>query len=191
VLFNRDYRIIDRILAIDTEQVITAAISHVRENNWEDLWNTVLEEFVESQEATETFITDANDNKVGNTLGELSLTYYKYQTQNNDSWDVFLVDQPEDNISNFRINRHLSDYLNSLRYEKQIIMITHNPLLVVNQDVDNVIALEMIDGRIEATFGCLESMDNGIVLEKIADLMDGGRESIQRRLRAYDSVNTH
>jgi ABC-type Mn2+/Zn2+ transport system ATPase subunit len=191
VLFNKNYRTIDSILSIDTEQGIVAAIPHVRENNWKVRWNTLLDDFIESQENTDTYITDANNAKVGNTLGELSLTYYKYHTRNNGTWDVFLVDQPEDNISNSRINKHLIDYLNSLRYEKQIIMVTHNPLLVVNQDVDNVIALEMTDGKMKATFGCLESTDNGIVLEKIADLMDGGRQSIQRRLRAYGSINTY
>jgi ABC-type Mn2+/Zn2+ transport system ATPase subunit len=191
VLFNRNYRTLDRILTIDTEQGITTAISHVRENDWRVRWDAIVDEFIKSQEAADKYITDANDAKVGNTLGELSLTYYKYHTQNNDTWDVFLVDQPEDNISNSRINKHLIDYLNSLRYEKQIIIVTHNPLLVVNQDVDNVIALETVDGRMKATFGCLESTDNGIVLEKIADLMDGGRQSIQRRLRAYGSVNIY
>jgi len=189
-LFNLDYRDIERILSIDTEHGIIAAIPRVTNNDWKARWKILLTGFISSQEESESFITDAHHKQIGNTLGEMSLTYYKYHTQNNDDWDVFLVDQPEDNISNSRISEKLIDFINSLRYEKQVIIITHNPLLVVNQDIDNVVALEADDsGIITITSGCLESADNGVVLEKIADLMDGGHNAIRRRLRAYDSIS--
>jgi hypothetical protein len=72
-----------------------------------------------------------------------------------------------------------------------VIFVTHNPLLVVNLDVDNVIFVkgkrDMVGGirnEIQVTSGCLEDEENDI-LGIIARQMDGGRDAIQRRLNAY------
>lgn len=69
---------------------------------------------------------------------------------------------------------------------KQIIFVTHNPLLVVNLDVDNVIFLKNMNGNIEASSGCLEFEDSTInILDTIAENMDGGKDTIERRLKVY------
>ena len=99
-----------------------------------------------------------------------------------------IIDQPEDNISNFKIKEELIKYLNNLRDSKQIIFVTHNPLLVVNLDVDNVIFLENIDGKIKAVSGCLEDEKNEM-LDIISIKMDGGRETIEKRLKIYGTKN--
>lgn len=77
-------------------------------------------------------------------------------------------------------------YFNSIRNKKQIIMVTHNPLLVVNQDVDHVIFVRKTADRIDVVSGCLEQEgENGNILEIVASNMDGGKESIEKRLRVY------
>ena len=65
---------------------------------------------------------------MGNTLGEMSLTYYRYVTSAQASLSVFMADQPEDNISNNRVSSHLTDYFNGLRLRSQVIIVTHSPL---------------------------------------------------------------
>lgn len=120
---------------------------------------------------------------MGNTLGEKSLVYYKYLTyEENNEYNILYIDQPEDNISNIRIASDLKNYLNNLRNNKQIIFVTHNPLLVINLDVDNVIIMENKGGKIDIQSGCLEYNDN---LNRIAELLDGGKELIEKRLKLY------
>ena len=125
---------------------------------------------------------------MGNTLGEMSLVFYKLHTFEQNSWDVLIIDQPEDNISNNNIRRNLISYLRSIQKGKQILFVTHNPLLVVNMDVDNVICLHKENDKIKAVGGCLEyeNKDKNInILDIIAENMDGGTEAIERRLKAY------
>lgn len=72
-------------------------------------------------------------------------------------------------------------------------MVTHNPLLVVNQDVDNVIVMQKKKGEPLVTAGCLESESDSenevAVLDLVAEIMDGGREAIKRRLKIYGQEN--
>ena len=101
-----------------------------------------------------------------------------------------LIDQPEDHISNNNISKELLRYFNSIRSKRQIIMVTHNPLLVVNQDVDQVIFLRKNSDGIEVVSGCLEYEDGNInILNIIAQNMDGGKDSIEKRLKVYGKEN--
>lgn len=123
---------------------------------------------------------------MGSTLGEQSLAYFKYITELEKEKCIFLVDQPEDHISNNNISKKLIEYMNLIRNKKQVIIVTHNPLLVVNQDVDQVIYVEKNDDKISVTSGCLELEKNGTnMLKLIADNMDGGKDCIEKRLKVY------
>jgi hypothetical protein len=132
------------------------------------------------------------DESIGSTLGERSIVFFKVISDQISRGDgALLIDQPEDNVSNYRIVSDLSPSLNGLRDRRQVIFVTHNPLLVVNLDVDNVIFVkgkrDMAGGirnEIQVTSGCLEDEENDI-LGIIARQMDGGRDAIQRRLNAY------
>lgn len=116
----------------------------------------------------------------------MALSFYKYYTQDNDNWNILIMDQPEDNISNNNISNQLIKYFNSIRDIKQLIIVTHNPLLVVNLDVDNVIYIQNNNGNLSFKNGCLEYEDEATnILELIADNMDGGKESIEKRLKVY------
>ena len=145
-----------------------------------------LKRFLNDATDTRDYITDSAERKIGSTLGEMSLSYYKYYTQDSDDWNVLVVDQPEDNISNNNVSKHLIEYFNSIRNSKQLIFVTHNPLLVVNLDSDNVIYVQNQNKQLEITSGCLE-YDNGKtnILDIIADNMDGGKDSIEKRLQVY------
>ena len=120
----------------------------------------------------------------------MSLSYYKYFTQDSDNWNVLIVDQPEDNISNNNISTNLISYFSHIRSEKQLIFVTHNPLLVVNLDVDNVIFVRNNKGNLTINQGCLEYEDEQTnILEIIANNMDGGKETIEKRLKVYGKNN--
>ena len=127
---------------------------------------------------------NASDTKVGSTLGEQALTFYEYSSLRSDNIDVFVVDQPEDHISNARISKELTTFFNRMRNDKQIILVTHSPLLVVNLDVDNVIVLneEEKTKKLKVQCGCLESEG---ILDQVAKKMEGGTEVVRKRLKVY------
>ena len=69
-------------------------------------------------------------------------------------------------------------------------MVTHNPLLVVNQDVDNVIFVQKHGDTIDVVCGCLELENSDVnILDIVAKNMDGGKDSIEKRLRIYGKDN--
>lgn len=186
-LFVQKYASKEKLSLITSKAEYTKAVRDC--TNAEDIkikLDAKLNNFFKDMKLCDEFITDIKDTKVGNTLGEQSLTYYKYFTQEKQDWDVLIVDQPEDNISNNNISNELIKYFNAIRNEKQIIFATHNPLLVVNMDVDNVIFMKNDNGILSAISGCLEYEDEDYsLLDIVADNMDGGKESIEKRLKVY------
>lgn len=187
VIFNKSYQKLETVCEIDSIETLSNAITGSNDIDWSKRWDAAVEKFIVDMESTEPSILDQRSKgKIGNTFGEQSLTFYKYKSFNSGDWDVLIVDQPEDDISHSRINEELIEYFNNLRATHQIIMVTHNPLLVVNLDADNVIVLEKESDKLNVISGCLESPG---ILDKVANHMDGGRAAIQRRVKAYDANN--
>lgn len=151
-----------------------------------------LDGFINEYSKETTTISEiASSSDIGNTPGEISLVYYKFTIQEVDEeYNVLIIDQPEDDINPNRIKTYLNSYLNSIKDEKQIILITHNPLLVVNLDVDNVIHLTKTNNMIEVKNGALEYENNEYsILDLVKENLDGGYEAIERRLKAYGKDN--
>ena len=187
--FNKAYQDLGKLLSIQSMEDITSAIPGCAKP-WETSFDSMVNKFIKAQECVTDTIMDVESAKMGNTLGEMSLTYYRYATSAQTSLSVFMADQPEDNISNNRVSSHLTDYFNDLRSRFQIIIVTHSPLLVVNQDADNVIVLKQgAEKTLDISFGCLESNDTGVILEEVANIMDGGKEAVRKRMRAYDAID--
>ena len=188
VIFNKNYQSIEAVKKISTKETLVEALSSCSSvENIEKKQKENVDKFINKYiEKEKTITEDAGNTPIGNTLGEMSLAYYKYYTQDETSWTVLMIDQPEDNISNNNIKSRLIDYLRRLSRGKQIIFVTHNPLLVVNMDVDNVIYVKNSNGKLNIIGGCLEYEDNNInILDLVATSMDGGRETIEKRLAVY------
>lgn len=188
-MFNQNYADIDKLKTIkDTETLITAITGCTSFDHIETSYSNNLNKFLDKMCECKNYIVDiSNEEKsLGSTLGEQSLAYFKYITEYEKEKCIFLVDQPEDHISNNNISKKLIKYLNSIRNKKQVIIVTHNPLLVVNQDVEQVIYVEKNNNKINITSGCLEFEDDSVnMLELIAENMDGGKDSIEKRLKVY------
>ncbi len=186
-MFVKDYRSIEKLQEIDDYDDLRKAIMNCTSNTDIDTsWKENLRKFYNEATKMKDYITDGTDQQIGNTLGEMSLSYYKFFTQDHDEWNVLIVDQPEDNISNNNISQKLINYFQAIRSEKQLIFVTHNPLLVVNLDADNVIFVRNENGVISINDGCLEYEDEQTnILELIAQNMDGGKETIEKRLKVY------
>ena len=191
-MFNQKYHDISKIKEITTKEELKNAIKGCTNiENIDNIWDDNYNKFITNYTKYKKYILDENGGgNIGNTMGEMSLAYYEYYTQDKMSWDILIIDQPEDNISNNNIRKRLLNYFSNIRENKQIIFVTHNPLLVVNLDADNVICIKNINGKLNIDNGCLEYEDNTTnILEIIANIMDGGRETIERRLDVYGKTH--
>lgn len=111
------------------------------------------------------------------------------------SWErslpgVYIIDQPEDNISQRAIREYLLNRFKAMGARRQVIMVTHNPQFIVNLDVDNLIYLSMVNNHLKVQSGALEYTDEQTdILKIVADTIDGGLESIQKRWKRYDKAS--
>lgn len=100
---------------------------------------------------------------------------------------IYLIDQPEDHISQKAIKEKVLDQFRNMGQNRQVIMVTHNPQFIVNLDVDNVIFLCKENGRLEIKSGALEyENDEYSILKIVADNIDGGLQTILGRMKRYE-----
>ncbi len=159
-MFTQSYQTTEKLKQINTkEEFIKAVTGATNYEVIEEKLSANVEKFITEYTKEETRIKDENGtDEIGTTPGEIALTFYKLSLSNELVSDVILIDQPEDDISMKRIENYMIDYFNSIRDKKQIIFVTHNPLLVVNLDVDNVINVSKDrKNMISIQSGCIES----------------------------------
>jgi len=112
-----------------------------------------------------------------------------------------LIDQPEENLDNRSVYITLMRYFIESKKRRQIIIVTHNPNLVVNADSEQVIvanfdkALEKQASRISYVSGSLENTfrDNSAIniLEKkgirehVCEILEGGEKAFIKRENKY------
>lgn len=115
--------------------------------------------------------------------------YFDLLAEEDTKSGVYIIDQPEDQISQVAIKEHVLGAFKRMSANRQILMITHNPLFVVNLDVDNVIVLARgQDGQIDVKSGALEyECDDYKVLDLVAKTVEGGAEVVRKRLKRYGS----
>lgn len=121
-----------------------------------------------------------------------SQIYFDITCNDRYSTGLYLIDQPEDDISPHAIKKYLLSDFKRMSKNRQIILITHNPQFVVNLDVDNVIVLtkDLDDGSLVVKSGALEyQSENTNIIESVANTLDGGIESIRKRWKRYDKEN--
>ncbi len=100
---------------------------------------------------------------------------------------MYIVDQPEDNISQKAIREYLLDRFKIMGENRQVLMVTHRPQFIVNLDVDNVIFIGKNDEEIFIQSGALEYRDNKYnILDIISDHIEGGLDSLKRRWKRYE-----
>lgn len=100
---------------------------------------------------------------------------------------IYLIDQPEDHISQKAIKTKVLDQFRRMGGCRQIIMVTHNPQFIINLDVDNVVFLSNEEGKFNVESGALEyENDEYSVLDIVAENVEGGLAQIQGRLKRYE-----
>ncbi|HBV83374.1 MAG TPA: hypothetical protein DEB74_11420 [Lachnospiraceae bacterium] len=101
-----------------------------------------------------------NDFKIRNTIVEENMDVYDEVSSGFDAQmyftllsgemrdkGIYIIDQPEDHISQRAIKEKVLDQFRRMGQQRQVIMVTHNPQFIVNLDVDNVIYLSKNNGK--------------------------------------------
>lgn len=148
----------------------------------------------------------AGDKLGGMSTGKASFVILMLIVGLSKSKSPILIDQPEDNLDNRSISKELVKYLKEKKVGRQIILVTHNPNVVVNADAENVIVanqkgqndrntssqyqFDYVNGALENTkplddkeTDLLKSMG---IREHVADIVEGGEEAFMKRERKYD-----
>ena len=94
-----------------------------------------------------------------------------------------ILDQPEDDLDNHLIYDLVVEQIRKNKRRRQVIVVTHNPNIVVNGDAEIVISMDHEKGEcVVATdsTGCLQ--DHG-VRDTVCRVMEGGRRAFEDRYR--------
>ena len=116
-----------------------------------------------------------------------------------------IIDQPEDSLDNRSIYLELTKYLKSKKKDRQIILVTHNPNVVVGADTENVIVANQnssktpnkdgvqfsyINGSLENTLSDSHSkttLESKSIREHVIEILEGGNDAFRERENKYMS----
>lgn len=103
---------------------------------------------------------------------------------------IYMIDQPEDNISQSGIRDYLLDRFKNMSEIRQVIMVSHNPQFIVNLDIDNLIFLSKSNDTLMIQSGALEYVcPEYSILDIVAKNIDGGLDSIRKRWKRYEKAD--
>src|SRR3989339_883885 len=117
-----------------------------------------------------------------------------YLLMDEDDTRPLIIDQPEGNLDNSSVYKQLVPYIRKAKTRRQIILITHNPNLVVATDAEQVIiataerpgsqpypCMKYYSGSLEHT-----SKNNNLgVREAVCLLLEGGKQAFKERENRY------
>ena len=93
--------------------------------------------------------------------------------------EPIILDQPEDDLDNTLIYELLVSRLKETKTKRQVIVVTHNPNIVVHGDAELVLSLEAKGGQ--SHIACEGGLQERQVREEICRVMEGGREAFESR----------
>jgi predicted ATPase len=95
--------------------------------------------------------------------------------------EPLIIDQPEDDLDNILISDLIVYQLHEHKDHRQLLIVTHNPNVVVNGDAELVHALRFVNGQVLLDRqGGLEEKE---VRQSICSIIEGGREALEKRYR--------
>ena len=109
---------------------------------------------------------------------------------------IIMFDQPENNLEKKFILNDLAKKIDDLRNHYQVFITTHEPLLVVNSDSNNIIQAtnnkSAVSKNNNIEYNKLsfvkESKTKNEMVERIAELVDGSHDAVKERDRIYGGM---
>nr|VFK36821.1 MAG: AAA domain-containing protein, putative AbiEii toxin, Type IV TA system [Candidatus Kentron sp. SD]VFK40625.1 MAG: AAA domain-containing protein, putative AbiEii toxin, Type IV TA system [Candidatus Kentron sp. SD] len=101
-------------------------------------------------------------------------------------FDPIVLDQPEDDLDNHLIYDLIVRQIRDNKLRRQIIVITHNPNIVVNGDAEMLHALDFQGGQCRVVqAGSLQDWE---MREEVCRIMEGGWEAFDSRYRRLGEI---
>lgn len=98
-----------------------------------------------------------------------------------------IIDQPEDNLATNYINEGLVKAIKKIKAKKQIILVSHNATIPMLADAQNIVLCRNESNKLVIKSSPLEgSIDGKSVVDYIAEITDGGKPSIKKRVKKYN-----
>lgn len=120
-----------------------------------------------------------------------------YLLMDEDDTRPLLIDQPEGNLDNSSVYKQLVPYIRKAKKRRQIILITHNPNLVVATDAEQII-IATAERPTTQPYPCLRYDSGGLehsvtgsdmgVREAVCLLLEGGEDAFRARENRYSLV---
>lgn len=136
--------------------------------------------------------------------GKRAFVILKLLLEFSDDKKPVLIDQPEDSLDNRAIYHELTKYLKEKKKERQIILVTHNPNVVVGADSENVIVANQHsiltpnekENKFDYVNGSLENskhveselfvLKRKGIREHVFEILEGGPEAFKKREQKYN-----
>lgn len=198
---NNDYitELINGILKNDvsldleniTEKELFNYIRYIGDSNnaVETLIDRIKEQVKNDLSQKNSIIVDGIDKYTELSSGFNSKIYFDLISHETIKNGIYIIDQPEDNVSQTSISEYLIGYFKEMSENHQIIMVTHNPQFIVNLDIDNLIFISKDQDGLKLQSGALEySCDEYSILDIVAKNIDGGLDSIRKRWKRYEKT---
>lgn len=99
-----------------------------------------------------------------------------------------IIDQPEDNLATNYINKGLVSAIKKIKSKKQVILVSHNATIPMLADAQNIVLCRNDENnKLIIKSSPLEGkIDGKYVVDYIAEITDGGKSSIKKRVKKYN-----
>lgn len=173
------------------KNILTLVNDHVKlknlpdnsQENFRKKINTQLKSVLDYYENPIEFLNYSEGGSSKNNSPGFNSEKYLDTILRNGNSKIVLIDQPEDNLGNKFIIDKLINLIRQIKFQKQIILVTHNPSIVVYGDAENIILAENETNQIVYKQLVLEDKDSQ---KQICQVLDGGQYIFDQRSKKYN-----
>lgn len=197
----------------NTEEVVKTFLNDAIEDkidfkNWNTSQNVITEFLVKNWYEYSFELTYQMDNFKEMSPGKKAFVILKLLLEFDTRECPILIDQPEDSLDNRAIYNELVQYIKDKKVTRQIILVTHNPNVVVSADSENIIVANQHGSknlndngiRFQYVNGSLENskmrddkykeekdsiLPSQGIREHVCELLEGGQEAFEKREKKY------
>ena len=193
----------------ETESVIRGFLTKALANeialkNYNDIQQVSTRFLSENWFAIDYELLYQNDTFKQMSSGKQAFVVLKLLLDFSDKKNPIFIDQPEDSLDNRAIYNELVTYILRKKKQRQIILVTHNPNIVVSSDSENVIVanqqgndsqnengcrFQYINGALENTVKkdstCSYVLKSQGIKEHVCEILEGGVEAFKKREQKY------
>lgn len=90
-----------------------------------------------------------------------------------------IIDQPEDDLDTRNITDIVVNGIKDIKKNRQVILVTHNPNIVVNTNSEQIVQMDYHHGQI--CNACCGALQNHDIRDAICNVMEGGKDALEKR----------